>query len=336
MAVLDDYKDFKCFRLLDDGDREEIPDIEPENIQELFGTDKVLLLVRYDLRRLFIWKGPRSPVRKRFISSRVGAQLQQESAKVAMHLKIVSVDAGDEPIEFLRAFNLEPYEVDEIERIEDMYYLRNEERRKLEEEAIAATIKKKKEKKKEEYWSPVLEEQKRMEQMQKAKAKAISSKSKAPVPGKKEIKVKKKATPIKSRQQPVARKKFSEHIPSMDTLTEDAEKLILKEILKQDSPKEFKRLNIIIESSLYGPKKVTSELFGKKVESVEWDRIKKIPEGSFDIESGQLRIHAKDNKIQAIEVYEKKKGKEESKEKKQENKPAKKTTKRKLKTIPTG
>ncbi len=331
MGIIDDYQDFRCFKLLDDGEREEI-EVEQENIEELFDTDKVFLLVRYDLRRIFIWKGPRAPVRKRFISSRVGAQLQQESAKVAMHLKIVSVDAGDEPIEFLRVFSLEPYEVDEIERVEDMYYLRNEERRKLEDAEIQAKIDKKKGKKKDEYWSPVLEEEKRMEQMQKAKAKAISSKSKAPVRATKKTPKKAKTSSSTSRKPKVQRKKFAERIPSMDTLTKDAEKLILNEILKEDLPKGFKRLNIIIESSLYGPKKVISEIFGKKVEEIEWDRIKKVPEGSFDIESGQLRIHAKNNKIQGIEVFTKKDEKKGVKKKKS----IKKSTKRKLNTIPTG
>ncbi|QEE17147.2 hypothetical protein DSAG12_02979 [Promethearchaeum syntrophicum] len=329
--MMDDYKDFRCFSLLDDGEKEEI-EVEQEKIEELFDTDKVFLLVRYDLRRLFIWKGPRAPVRKRFISSRVGAQLQQESAKVAMHLKIVSVDAGDEPVEFLRVFKLDPYEVDEQEKIEDMYYIRNDERRKIEEAEIAAKIKAKKGKKKKEYWSPVLEEEKRLEQMQKAKAKAISTKAKAPVKASKKSVAKPKTSTSTSRQTQPPRKKFAEHIPSMDTLTKDAEKLVLKEILKADCPKGFKRLNIVVESSLYGPKKVTSELFGKKIEEIEWDRIKKIPEGSFDIESGQLRIRAKNNKIQGIEIFTKSTN---TKEKTGKN-TAKKSTKRKLNTIPTG
>ncbi len=331
MGIVDDYKDFRCFSLLDDGEKEEI-EVEQENIEELFDTDKVFLIVRYDLRRLFIWKGPRAPVRKRFISSRVGAQLQQESAKIAMHLKIVSVDAGDEPIEFLRVFKLDPYEVEEEEKVADMYYVRNEERRKLEDAKIAAKIKAKKEKKKDEYWSPVLEEEKRMEQMQKAKTKAISAKSKAPVRAPKKKPTKTKTSTSTSRQQQAQRKKFAEHIPSMDTLTKDAEKLILKEILQEDCPKGFKRLNIIIESSLYGSKKVTSEIFGKSTEHIEWDRIKKIPEGSFDIKSGQLRIRSKNNKIQGIEVFTK----SVEIKKKTSKKPAKKSTKRKLNTIPTG
>ena len=124
--------------------------------------------------------------------------------------------------------------------------------------------------------------------MQQAKAKAISAKSKAPVRAPKKTATKTKTSTSSSRQQKSPRKKFAERIPSMDTLSKDAERLILNDILKKDPPKGFKRLNIIIESSLYGPKKVISEVFGKKMEEIEWDRIKKIPEGSFDIESGQL------------------------------------------------
>jgi hypothetical protein len=343
LGIIDDYQDFRCFKLLDDGEREEI-EVEQEKVEGLFDTDKVFLFVRYDLRRIFIWKGPRAPVRKRFISSRVGAQIQQESAKFAMHLKIVSVDAGDEPVEFLRVFNLEPYEVEEIERVEDMYYLRNEERRKLEEAELQAKIDKKKGKKKDEYWSPVLEEEKRMEQMQKAKAKAISSKSKAPVRAPKKTPTKAKTSSYSSRKPQVKRKKFAERIPSMDTLTKDAEKVILKGILKENPPKGLKRMNIIIESSLYGPKKVISEIFGKKIEEIEWDRIKNFPEGSFDIESGQLKIHSKNNRIQGIEVFTKivekevkvVKKKKPAKKSNTKKNTTKKTTKRKLNTIPTG
>ena len=65
-----EYKDFRAYLLRDDGEKEEV-DAEIETIGEHFNNETVLLLVRFDLRRIFIWKGPKSPVRKRFISSRV-------------------------------------------------------------------------------------------------------------------------------------------------------------------------------------------------------------------------------------------------------------------------
>ena len=88
--------------------KEEI-EADVDNISALFTNEGVYLFVRYDLRRIYIWKGPKSPVRKRFISSRVGSKIQEASSKIGMHLKIVSVDAGDEPVEFLRNFKIESY-----------------------------------------------------------------------------------------------------------------------------------------------------------------------------------------------------------------------------------
>ncbi len=96
----EDYKDFRVYKLQDDGEKVELPDIEMEKVSEQFSSENVLLLVRFDLRKIFIWKGPKSPVRKRFISSRVSAGIQSECGDMGMHMKIVSVDAGDEPIIF--------------------------------------------------------------------------------------------------------------------------------------------------------------------------------------------------------------------------------------------
>ena len=38
----------------------------------------MLIIIREDLRRIYIWKGSKSPVRKRFISSRVTQDLQRD------------------------------------------------------------------------------------------------------------------------------------------------------------------------------------------------------------------------------------------------------------------
>ena len=117
MTMDPDYQDFKAFVLTGEGEKEEI-EADVDNISALFTSEGVYLFVRYDLRRIYIWKGPKSPVRKRFISSRVGSKIQEASSKIGMHLKIVSVDAGDEPIEFLRNFKLESYNVSDDEKLD--------------------------------------------------------------------------------------------------------------------------------------------------------------------------------------------------------------------------
>ncbi|MFX1241330.1 MAG: hypothetical protein ACFFA7_08795, partial [Promethearchaeota archaeon] len=118
---------FMVYELDDSGERIKL-DIGQDNLQENLKPEQVLVIIREDLRRIFIWKGPKSPVRRRFISSRVASALQEELMKDDRYhrCKIVSVDAGDEPSEFLNAFRLESMEV--TERLEDMRYVRNIER----------------------------------------------------------------------------------------------------------------------------------------------------------------------------------------------------------------
>ena len=314
-----EYKDFRAYLLRDDGEKEEV-EAEIETIGEHFNNETVLLLVRFDLRRIFIWKGPKSPVRKRFISSRVGSKIQEESSKIGMHLKIVSVDAGDELVEFLNAFKVESYEVDEDDTVEDMYYIRNEDRKKMEEEAIAQKMKDKKKKKKG-YYSPALGHV--------DKKGTIVEAAKEP---QKKVAHKKPASsgqPIARRQAPVQRSP-ARSASSVKGFSEDQEKSILESILKDDAPEGFKRLNIIIGTSLYGAQTVISKVFGKEIESIEWNKIKEIPDGNIDLDAGKMRAYCKDNTVQAMELYQIIDGDSPAKKpaKKAEKKPAKKTAKK--------
>ncbi|MHA1610791.1 MAG: hypothetical protein ACTSYU_01955 [Promethearchaeota archaeon] len=344
MRMDEDYQDFRAFVLKGDGEKEEI-EAEMDNISALFSSEGVYLFVRYDLRRIYIWKGPKSPVRKRFISSRVGSKIQEASSKIGMHLKIVSVDAGDEPIEFLRNFKIESYKVSDEEKLEDMVYLRNAERVKLEEEQFAKDLAPKKEE--EEYWSPVLEQQKREDKMKKAKEKAVKTTQEIA------SSIGKPATK-KVKHIPIKKKKHSSYLPSRSsgygrsssTMSKDAEKEILNLILESEPLDEMKRMNIIIGNSVYSPKRTISTLFGKEVEEVQWARMENIPDGNIDIDSHLLRVYCKDNQIQGMEIFQangkaKKQEKSKPEPKKQPTKkkatPKKKTSaKKNLKTIPKG
>ncbi|MCF2140226.1 MAG: hypothetical protein K9W44_09260 [Candidatus Lokiarchaeota archaeon] len=330
MNLDSDYRDFRVFQLTHEGDKEEL-DVPMEEVSSLFTSEGVFLLVRYDIRRIFIWKGPKSPVRQRFISSRVGSKIQEESAKLGMHLKIVSVDAGDEPIEFLRAFNINSYEVSEEEKPEDMYYLRNEERRKLEEEQLLKG-KNTKKKEKEEYWSPILEEQKQLEKIQKAKQKAVAKGSQNLASSKSSSVSSYNKTIISN---PIPRKRhttqsYSPKPYSSSKISKEIEKEILDLILESTPPENLTRMNIIIGNSVYAPKRMISTLFGKEVEEIQWSKMENIPDGNIDIESNLLRIYCKNNEVQGIEIYQK--GKESNKDKKEKGNSEKK---RELKKIPS-
>ncbi len=110
----DTYSTFMIYELKNTGERERLNITEQEfrqnNGSKVLNDSQVALIVKEDLRRIYIWNGATSPVRKKFIASRVATELQQElifSAKFH-RCKIVSVDQGDEPQEFLNAFGFKP------------------------------------------------------------------------------------------------------------------------------------------------------------------------------------------------------------------------------------
>jgi len=123
------YDFFMVYELDDSGDKIRLAATEEEfvvdNGQNFLHPEQVLIIVKESIRRIYIWKGAKSPVRKRFISSRVGGALQEELVKnAAFHrCKIVSVDQGDEVREFLNAFRFESMPVEE--KLADMRYIRN-------------------------------------------------------------------------------------------------------------------------------------------------------------------------------------------------------------------
>ena len=120
-----DYDEFMVYELDDSGERVRLEGITIDTLESILHPEQVVVIVREDLRRIYIWKGVKSPVRQRFISSRVAQQLQEELVKVAAfhRCKIVSIDQGDELEEFLKAFNLESMEV--TDKMQDLRYVRN-------------------------------------------------------------------------------------------------------------------------------------------------------------------------------------------------------------------
>jgi len=146
------YEEFLVFDLENDGEKTKL-DIKQEDLQNYLNPEQVLVIIREDLRRIYIWKGAKSAVRKRFISSRVARDLQKELLDDPRYhrCKIVSIDQGDELQEFLDTFQLESMEV--TERLPDMRYIRNIERERMKEaEQIA------KGKTEDAYYSPALQD----------------------------------------------------------------------------------------------------------------------------------------------------------------------------------
>jgi hypothetical protein len=73
---------------------------------KILHPQQVIVIIKEALRRIYIWKGISSSVRKKFIASRVASDLQRRliDSSNFHRCKIISVDQGDEPEEFLNAF----------------------------------------------------------------------------------------------------------------------------------------------------------------------------------------------------------------------------------------
>ena len=102
-----EFETFMVYELDDSGEKLRL-DINEEQLQQTFHPKKVLLIVRDDLRRIFIWQGPESHIRKRFISLRVAQALQEELMEDSRYhrCKIVLLDArvegsGDLPFPYI-------------------------------------------------------------------------------------------------------------------------------------------------------------------------------------------------------------------------------------------
>jgi len=277
-----EYETFMVYELDDSGEKIKL-DIDEEQLQQNLHPEQVLVIIREDLRRIFIWKGPKSPVRKRFISSRVAQALQEELMKDARYhrCKIVSVDAGDEPTEFLNAFRLESMEV--TEKLEDMRYVRNIEREK----GVQATItdsapRTTTPKTEEEYFSPALQD---------TSGKVVTSSYARSVPSSKRM-----ATMIKPST-------FSKTIG----LSEDQKRKIKDKILKNEVSNGYKRSNLILGHTLYAGVSKIAKVFGKDVEETDWEPVNKFPKDMIELENHMFRVYfdEKQGIVEAVEVLEK-------------------------------
>jgi len=305
-----EYETFMVYELDDSGEKVKL-EVNEEDLQANLHPEQVLVIIKEDLRRIFIWKGPKSPVRKRFISSRVASGLQEELVKAAHfhRCKIVSVDAGDEPMEFLRAFNLESMEVSE--RMADMRYVRNIEREGLIQQGVVVETKKSKPSAQveEEYFSPALQE---------TGQKVVASSFTEIAP--------------RSRTQP---RTTSPRVKQQSGLSNEKIEKIKEKILKTELSAGYQRLNLIVGHTLFAAVSKTAKIFGKDVVETDWEPVKKVPEGMIELEDHVLRVYfdEKNGIVEAVEVLEK--GESSNTKTPQKKAPAKKTPTKKTPTKKT-
>ena len=272
------YDEFIVYDLENTGDRTKL-NIKPEELHNHLNPEQVLIIIREDLRRIYIWKGAKSPVRKRFISARIAQDLQRDLVQDARYhrCKIISIDQGDELQEFLNAFRLESMEV--TERLPDMRYVRNIERdRLLELERLAKETKKGGVKPDGAYYSPALEDT--------TDDVVMSS-----------IGI---GTPMKKGQP-------SKISVATLGLAEDEKERIKEKILKISVPENMERQNLILGHNLYGAVSKVTDVFGKNVVEIVWEEVKKVPKGVLELDENIFRIYfdEKEGIVEAVEVLKK-------------------------------
>ncbi|MFX1281537.1 MAG: hypothetical protein ACFFA3_19465 [Promethearchaeota archaeon] len=108
--MLETYNDFMIFKVKDNGEEFRVNASEElfrqNNGNEILDPLQVVIIIKEALRRIYIWKGVSSSVRKKFIASRIASDMQRKLTESSNfhRCKIISVDQGDEPEEFLNAF----------------------------------------------------------------------------------------------------------------------------------------------------------------------------------------------------------------------------------------
>jgi len=111
--MLETYTDFMIFEVKDNGEHSRLGITEEvfrqKNGNNVLQPSQTVIIVKEELRRIYLWKGISSSVRKKFIASRVASEIQRElmNSSSFHRCKIVSIDQGDEPNEFLNTFGFQ-------------------------------------------------------------------------------------------------------------------------------------------------------------------------------------------------------------------------------------
>jgi len=268
------YENFMIFGLESTGEKVKLDISEDEfranNGQNILNPHQVLVIVKEDIRRIYIWKGVNSHVRKKFIASRIAAELQSDLV-VNGHFhrcKIISVDQGDEPNDFLRAFNFKTIEVPEfLER--DSVEFKQLHISSLKESAETSD-------KMVHGWTgppPTLNGTVKSPGIVKKTDKGIAPKPKQSIKP-----------------------------PKIDN------KKVIAKIVKNKVPANFKRQNLILGNfQIYGATVKKAKVFGKEVEETEWEPVNSIPKGPIELNDRTIRLYVDVNSgsIEGIEILQK-------------------------------
>ncbi|MHA1716031.1 MAG: hypothetical protein ACTSXP_10335 [Promethearchaeota archaeon] len=270
--VIDIPDPIEVYTVHETGEYSKREDINFDNLEEHLKADEVFLILYPDIRRLYIWKGRKAPVTKKFISSRVAAKIQKECVRNAgMQHKIVSIDQDDELDEFITNLNIKSAKT-QAER-------REEEKRKAEEEARR------------------FEELMKKPDIVKEETKLESN----------VVKASSYVTDFMKRvKRPAGAGSFVTMVqqPARTEMSLKEKQEILDRIIKEKPIDGYQREHLILDQMLYVNMKKKAIIFDKETEIETWDEFTgALDDGFIDIKNRALRLHVKDKKIQVVEIF---------------------------------
>ena len=87
----------ELYNVIDEGELTQLPITGP--IKDMLNSEMVVLLVDEATKRIYLWKGAKARVRRKFIAARVSQDLR---GKKGLSFKVESIDQGDEPAKFIQ------------------------------------------------------------------------------------------------------------------------------------------------------------------------------------------------------------------------------------------
>ena len=76
----------------------------------------------------------------------------------------------------------------------------------------------------------------------------------------------------------------------------------MDKILENDVPANFKRLNLIVGTTLFGAVSKKSSVFGEEVVETEWEPVTNVPKDTIEIDDHKVRVYFDADKLRFIEA----------------------------------
>lgn len=251
-----------------EGDLAELPGLS----RDALSSDRVVIVVAERQRKIYLWKGKRSSVKKKFVGARKASDLRGEWGLV---FKVVAMDEGEEDSDFLSLLGVRVEAASRTPPREEAVKPSPQEAAVVDEPVVAAAREEK----------VVVEEKPAAPPVRAVSRAAPSTTAVAPA-----VQAPRGASASRS---------------AGSAFAEVDEEAVLSKLSKIEVPSGYTREIVVVGPCIYAVKETRTSIFGK--ESVE-RRLERVnpPEGVFVVENFLPRVISEGGRIVAIEFLREK------------------------------